>query len=152
MKLVEFLAVKFKEENISVDSWPDDVVAVQGNYEVEFDGWEVPYTGRQGLSYMVNFILDCEGVFKYVDEDDSGEECTKDEYIDFITKNPNFVQKLEQRRKVKIGRIAELNKVAYDAVALAIKLSEESGLPYTCSMPSGVVDLDMNSNWDSSSC
>ena len=38
------------------------------------------------------------------------------------------------------------------AVEEAIKLSEEVGLPYTCSMPSGVADLDANSDWDSSRC
>lgn len=138
MNLVQWLAVKFEEEKIDYTQWPEDSDAEQNNYEVEIDGWDVE--------------LCCEGDFKYQDEYDDSESCTREDFFDFIEKNPTFGKDILSKRKDVIGRIAELNKAAFDAVEEAIKLSEGVGLPYTCSMPSGVADLDANSDWDSSRC
>lgn len=150
MNLVQWLAVKFEEEKIDYTQWPEDAEEVtQDNSEVTIDGWEVKsrYSER-----MVDFSLDCEGDFKYLEEYDGAESCTREEFFTFIETNPTFAKDLLQKRKDVVGRIAELNKIAYDAVEEAIKLSEEVGLPYTCSMPGGVADLDANSDWDSSRC
>lgn len=139
MNLVQWLAVKFEEEKIDYTQWPEDAeTAEQNNYEVEIDGWDV--------------CLECEGDFKYQDEYEDSETATRDEFFSFIENNPTYGKDILDKRKDVIGRIAELNKIAYDAVEEAIKLSEEVGLPYTCSMPNGVADLDANSDWDSSRC
>lgn len=139
MNLVQWLAVKFEEENIDYTQWPEDTDAEQNNYEVEIEGWDVD-------------LLCCEGDFKYQGEYDDSESCTREDFFDFIEKNPTFGKGILDKRKTSIGRIAQLNKVAYGAVEEALKLSEEVGLPYTCSMPSGVADLDENSDWDASRC
>lgn len=150
MNLVQWLAVTFEEKKIDFTQWPEDAEHVtQDNYEVTIDGWEGPY-GYQGR--VCDFSVTCEGDFKYIEEYDDGESCTREEFFAFVEAHPTFAKDLLQKRKGVIGRIAELNKIAFDAVEEAIKLSEEVGLPYTCSMPSGVADLDANSDWDSSRC
>lgn len=139
MNLVQWLAVKFEEDRIDFTQWPEDSeTAEQNNWEVEIDGWDIE--------------LVCEGDFKYLEEYDDPETCSREEFFNFIEKNPNFGKEILAKRKLSVGRIAELNKIAYDAVAEAMKLSEEAGLPYVCAMPSGVADLDENSDWDSSRC
>lgn len=150
MNLVQWLAVKFEEEKIDYTQWPGDAEEVtQDNSEVTINGWEGPY-GYKGR--ICDLGWDCSGEFKHIEEWDAGESCTREEFFTFIESEPTFAKDLLQKRKDVIGRIAELNKIAYNAVEEAIKLSEEVGLPYTCSMPSGVADLDANSDWDSSRC
>lgn len=157
MQLVELLVLEFANGGALAHhnpiDWPEDVVASHSGSEVEFDGWEYLYTSvYSNNSWMTNVSFDADGKLKYKEEYDDSEEVTRDEYFAFVEANPNFVAELEAKRKVNIGRIAFLNKVAYDAVDEAIKLSHESGLPYTCSMPSSVADLDENSDWDASRC
>lgn len=156
MQLVELLVLEFANGELSKfnpNEWPEDVVASHSGSEVEFDGWEYRYTSEySNNSWMTNVSFDVDGKLKYKEEYDDSEEVTRDEYFAFVEANPNFVADMEEKRKTNIGRIAELNKIAYDAVDEAIKLSHEAGLPYTCSMPSSVADLDENSDWDSSRC
>jgi hypothetical protein len=150
MELVQWLAVKFEQEKIDYNAWPEDAhEAVQDNYEVTIEGWEGPfdYKGR-----VCDFSIECEGDFKHIEEWDSGETCSREDFFTFIEANPTYAKDLIAKRKDVIGRIAELNKVAYDAVEEAIKLSHEVGLPYFCAMPASVADLDENSDWDSSRC
>lgn len=150
MELVQWLAVTFEERGIDYTQWPEDATDVnQSNYEVTIEGWEVKskYSDR-----MVDISFDCEGDFKYIDEYEDDNSCTREEFFEFIEANPNYAKDLIAKHKDIIGRIAELNKVAYDAVEQAMKLSEEVCLPYSCSMPAGVADLDENSDWDSSRC
>lgn len=155
MKLVELLVLEFANgelKGLNPVDWPEDVVASQSYGEVQFEGWEYLYKAQSGAGWMTTVSFDVDGRLKYVGEYDDSEEVSRDEYFAFVEENPNFVADLEGKRKANVGRIAELNKIAYDAVDEAIKLSEEAGLPYTCSMPSSVADLDANSDWDSSSC
>lgn len=158
MKLVELLVIEFAKGGALADhdpnDWPEDVVARHSYSEVEFDGWQYLYTSRYSgcSSWMTDVSFDADGKLKHKDEDDDSEEVTRDEYFAFVEANPNFVSDLEAKRKENIGRIAELNKIAYEAVDEAIKLSHEAGLPYTCSMPASVADLDEYSDWDSSRC
>lgn len=153
MKLVELLAEEFASNNhqVKVEDWPEGVVAEHCGSSIEFDGWRYLHEGRYGSgSWMTDFEIDVDGRLKY-DEWDA-ESVTREEYFAFVEANPNFVKELQERRRKNVGRIAELNKIAYDAVDEAIKLSHEAGLPYTCSMPASVADLDENSDWDASSC
>ena len=157
MQLVELLVLEFAKGGALAEhnpkDWPEDVVASHSGCEVEFDGWEYRYTSAySGDSWMTNVSFDVDGKLKYAEEYDDRDEVTRDEYFAFVEANPNFVSDLEEKRKTNIGRIAELNKIAYDAVDEAIKLSHEAGLPYTCSMPNSVANLDENSDWDSSRC
>jgi hypothetical protein len=120
---------------------------------VVFEGWKYDYTSPYGggtRQYDVGFEVD--GELPYLDEYDEGEEVTREEFFAFIAERPNFVAEIEEKRKENMGKIAELNKVAYNAVEQAMTLSHEAGLPYTCSMPAGVADLDENSDWASSRC
>lgn len=156
MKLVELLVEEFATGNhsVNVEDWPEDVVAEHSGSTIEFDGWTYTYTSSygSGQSWETTFEIDVDGKLKAVDEWDEGEKVTREEYFAFLEANPNFLTDLAERRRKNVGRIAELNKIAYDAVDEAIKLSHEAGLPYTCSMPSSVADLDENSDWDSSRC
>lgn len=157
MKLVELLVLEFAKGGALAEhnpnDWPEDVVARHSYSEVEFDGWEYLYTSSYGgNSWMTNVSFDPDGKLKSVEEYEEGDSVTREEYFAFVEANPNFVADLEEKRKTNVGRIAELNKIAYDAVDEAIKLSHEAGLPYTCSMPASVADLDENSDWDSSRC
>jgi len=150
MNLVQWLAVKFEEEKIDYTLWPEDAeVVTQDNYEVTIEGWEGLY-GYKGT--IADMSFDCEGDFKYIEEYNDSEICTRGEFFTFIEANPTYAKDILRKRKNIVGKIAELNKVAYNAVEEAMKLSDEVGLPYACSMPSGVADLDENSNWDSSTC
>lgn len=150
MNIVQWLTVEFEERKIDFTLWPEYAEIIsQGNYEVTIEGWEgsFGYKGR-----IADFSLSCEGDFKYQDEYEDAETATREEFFAFIEENPTYAKDILDKRRASIGRIAELNKIAFDAVEEAIKLSEEVGLPYTCSMPSGVADLDANSDWDSSRC
>lgn len=150
MNLVQWLAVTLEEKKVDFTQWPEDAEYVtQDNYEVTIDGWEGPF-GYKGQ--ICDLSLECEGEFKYIEEWNDGKSCTREDFFSFIKENPTFAKDLLQKRKDVIGRIAELNNTAFTAVEEAIKLSEEVGLPYTCSMPAGVADLDANSDWDSSRC
>ena len=150
MNIVQWLAVQFEEKQIDYTQWPEDAEIVnQDNYEVTIEGWVGPF-GYKGRETDMNFS--CEGDFKYQDEYEDSETATREEFFAFVEANPTYAKDILVKRKGSIGRIAELNKIAFDAVEEAIKLSEEVGLPYTCSMPSGVADLDANSDWDSSRC
>lgn len=156
MNLVELLALEFAGGALSEhnpNDWPEDVVASQSYDEVYFEGWEYLYTSSiTGDSWMKNVGFSADGKLKHIGEYDDSEEVTREEYFTFVEANPNFVAETQAKRKANIGRIAELNKIAYDAVDEAIKLSHEAGLPYTCGMPASVADLDENSDWDSSRC
>lgn len=151
MNLVQWLAVTFEENKIDYTQWPDDAEDVtQTNYEVTIEGWEVP--SKYNAQRMVDLSFDCQGDFKHIDEYEDDNSCTREEFFEFIKSNPNYAKDLIAKRQSVVGRIAELNKIAYDAVEEAMKLSEEVGLAYECAMPSGVADLDENSDWDSSRC
>jgi hypothetical protein len=157
MTLVELLVLKFAEPECQHDynDWPEDVVACREyNSEVTFEGWKYTYTSPYGNnSWEQNVGFEVDGELPYMDSEyDDSETVTRDEYFEFITKRPNFVQEIADKRRANMSRIAELNKIAYGAVDEAIKLSHEAGLPYTCSMPSSVADLDENSDWASSRC
>uniref|UniRef100_A0AAU6VYC7 Uncharacterized protein n=2 Tax=unclassified bacterial viruses TaxID=12333 RepID=A0AAU6VYC7_9VIRU len=154
MEMVKFLAVKFAEENIDWTQWPEDVTATQDNYEVHLDGWKTgqTYTYGNGTVHEYCVGFDCEGAFKNLEEYDEGETCTRQEYADFINENPSYVSDIKAARETALKRIAELNEIAYNAVKEAIELSHSVDLPYSCSMPMGVADLDENSDWDSSRC
>lgn len=156
MTLVELLVLKFADPECQHDynDWPEDVVARhENNSEVVFEGWKYEYTNSYGGgTYQYNVGLEVDGELPYLEEYDEGEEVTREEFFAFIEANPNFVADIEAKRKTNMARIAELNKIAYEAVDEAIKLSHEAGLPYTCSMPSAVADLDENSDWASSRC
>ena len=150
MNIVQWLAVEFEDKKIDYTQWPEDAEDIsQDNYEVTIEGWEGPF-GYKGR--IADFSLSCEGDFKYQDEYEDAETATREEFFTFIEENPTYAKDILDKRKTVIGRIAELNKIAFDAVEQAMKLSDEVGLPYTCSMPSGVADLDSNSYWDSSRC
>lgn len=155
MKLIELLVEEFANPDIQVkaEDWPEGVVAEHCYSSIEFDGWKYNYTSRYGgQSWITSFEIDVDGRMKSVDEWQDGEKVTREEYFAFVEANPNFLTDLAERRRKNVGRIAELNKIAYDAVDEAIKLSHEAGLPYTCTMPSSVADLDENSDWDASRC
>lgn len=150
MELVQWLAVQFEEQGIDFNQWPEDAENVeQSNYEVEIDSWEVK---SKRSERMVSLSFDCEGDFKHIGEYEDNNTCTREEFFEFIEANPTYAKDLLEKRKSVVGRIAELNKIAYNAVEEAMKLSDEVGVPYTCSMPSGVADLDENSDWDASRC
>ena len=155
MKLIELLVLEFangKLKGLNPVDWPEGVVASQSYGEVQFEGWEYLYKSPTGSEWMTTVSFDVDGRLKYVGEYDDSEEVSRAEYFAFVEENPNFVADLEAKRKTNVGRITELNKIAYDAVDEAIKLSEEAGLPYTCSIAYSVAHLDRNSDWDSSSC
>lgn len=148
---VQYLALKLAELNNG--EWPEGCDEVeQSNYEIDFEGSSVEQKNWRGEFVMAALGWECEGDFKYIEEYDSGETCTRAEYEEFMAAYPNYVQETLAARPEKVARIAELNKVAYAAVAEAMALSDEIGIPYTCSMPAGVADLDENSDWDSSRC
>lgn len=156
MTLLELLVLKFAEPGCehNHNDWPEDVEAVRSsNSEVDFDGWTYTYKSSYGggeWETTVGFEVD--GELPYMEEYDDQETVTREEYFAFIAERPNFVQEIADKRRTNMARIAELNKIAYDAVDEAIKLSHEAGLPYTCSMPASVADLDENSDWASSRC
>lgn len=153
MNLVEFLVLEFANQTQhDYNDWPEDVVARhENNSEVVFEGWKYDFTSPYGTrQYDVGFEVD--GELPYLDEYDEGEEVTREEFFAFIAERPNFVAEIEEKRKENMGKIAALNKVAYNAVEQAMALSHEAGLPYTCRMPSGVADLDEKSDWASSRC
>lgn len=156
MELVELLVLEFANGELSEhdhNDWPEDVVAEHSWGEVNFEGWT--YLNRHqysGATWETTVCFDADGKLKALGEYDGSEEVTREEYFAFLEANPTFVADTEAKRRVNIGRIAELNKIAYEAVDEAIKLSHEAGLPYTCSMPASVADLDENSDWDASSC
>lgn len=156
MTLVELLVLKFADPECQHDynDWPEDVVASREyNSEVTFEGWEYTYKSSHGNGEWESTVsFDVDGELPYKEDYESGDEVTREEFFAFIEANPNFVVEIEAKRKTNMARIAELNKIAYDAVDEAIKLSHEAGLPYTCSMPSAVADLDEFSDWTSSRC
>jgi len=148
---VQYLALKLAELNNG--EWPEGCDEVeQSNYEIDFEGSSVEQKNYRGELVIDSLGWVCDGDFKYIEEYDSGETCTRAEYEEFMAACPNYVQETLAARPEKVARIAELNKVAYAAVAEAMALSDEIGIPYTCSMPAGVADLDENSDWDSSRC
>ena len=148
---VKYLAVKLAEHNNGV--WPEGCDEVeQSNYEIEFEGSSVPQKNWRGEDVMESLGWECEGDFKYIEEYDNGESCTREEYEAFIAANPTYVADALAARPAAIAKIAELNKVAYAAVDEAIKIAHSLNIPYFCNMPAGVADLDENSAWDSSSC
>jgi hypothetical protein len=154
MELVKYLALKFAEENIDWRQWPEAVEASQDNCEVHFEGWKTGQTWERwnGEQVALDLGFDCDGVFKYLEEYDEGQTCTRDDYEKFITENPTYVADIKAKRENAVKRIAELNEVAFNAVQEAITLSHDAALPYSCRMPMGVADLDENSDWNSSRC
>lgn len=132
MKLVELLALEFAKGGALSDhdhnDWPEDVVASHSYSEVSFDNWEYLYkSSYSNDEWMTTVSFDVDGKLKHREEYDA-EEVTRDEYFAFIEANPTFLADLEAKRKVNIGRIAELNKIAYDAVDEAIKLSRDEAI------------------------
>lgn len=155
MKLVEFLVLAFADQTEhDYNDWPEDVVASrEHNSEVTFEGWEYNYKSPYGYGeWEATVSFDVDGKLPYLEDYEAGEEVTREEFFEFIEEHPNFIAEIEAKRKENMGKIAELNKIAYDAVEHAMKLSSEAGIPYTCSMPAGVADLDENSDWNSSRC
>ena len=145
LKLAKFLAIKFAEEKIDWKQWPEDVVAEQSNYEVSLEGWK-----RPDERWDVGF--ECDGEFPYLEEWDDNNSITQEEFFSFMEANPTYVQDIQVKRQEAVAEIARLNQIAYDAVEQAMKLSDSVDLPYSCRMPSGVADLDENSDWNSSRC
>ena len=131
--LAKFIAVQLAEAGIDWADWPEDAEACKDNWEVIIEGWE----GEDGY----NIGWECTDEFPYLEEYDDHPRLTKEEFEDFILKQPNYVAEITAKRKKVVGEIARLNKVAYDAVKEAIKLSHSVDLPYSCSMPSGVADM-----------
>jgi hypothetical protein len=153
VQLIKWLAVKFDEDGINYNEWPEDATDVtQSNYEVEIEGWRVPYVNWRGEQSSRNMSFDCEDDFKYIEEYDEGESCTRAEFFTFMEANPTYVSDVKGKRQDAVKRIAELNQIAYDAVLEASKVAASVDLPYYCAMPAGMPDLDPNSDWDSSRC
>lgn len=152
VQLIKWLAVEFDKNGVDYTQWPEDAVATQGNYEVEIEGWTVPYVNWKGEETTINLGFECEGAFKNLEEYDDGESCTREEFFAFMEKNPTYVTDVKAARQDAVKRIAELNKIAYDAVQEASNLADSVDLPYFCRMPAGMPDIDPNSDWDSSRC
>lgn len=152
LQLIKWLAVKFDENGIDYTQWPEDAVANQSNYEVTIDDWKVPYVDWKGEETTGDLGWDCEDDFKYIEEYDEGESCTREEFFAFMEKNPTYVADVKAARQDAVKRIAELNQIAYDAVLEASKIADSVDLPYFCRMPAGMPDIDPNSDWDSSRC
>jgi hypothetical protein len=145
MELVKYLALKFAEDNIDWRQWPEDAEATQSSWEVLIEDWTI-----DGEEYCVGWEVD--GEFKNQGEYGDYETVDRDEFFAFMEANPTYVEDTKAKRQAVLSKIAELNQTAYDAVEQAMALSHEADLPYSCRMPSGVADLDENSDWDSSRC
>lgn len=154
MELVKYLALKFAEDGIDWRQWPEDVEASQSSYEVTLEGWKTgeTYNTWQGDTRYYDLGWETDGEFKNQGEYGDYESVSRDDFFEFMEANPTYVEDIKEARQNAVKRIAELNEVAYNAVEEAIKLSHSVDLPYSCSMPSGVADLDENSDWDSSRC
>lgn len=152
--LVKYLAVKFAEENIDWRQWPEGVEASQNGYEVILEGWKTGETWERYNGEIVDHYhgWECDGEFKNEGEYGDYETVSRAEFFRFMEANPTYVADIKAAREIAVKRIAELNAVAYEAVAEAIKISHSADLPYFCRMPVGVADLDENSDWDSSRC
>lgn len=137
LKLAKFLAIKFAEENIDWKQWPEHVEAEQSNWEVTLYDWG----GVDGF--------EVDGEFPYLEDWESDRTLTQEEFFSFMESNPTYVQDIKGKRQEAVAEIARLNQIAYDAVEQAMKLSDSVDLPYSCRMPSGVADLDQNSDWNS---
>lgn len=153
LQLIKWLAVKFDEQGIDHTQWPEDATDVsQGNYEVVIEGWRVPYVNWRGEESLHDMGFDCDGDFKYIEEYDNDQTCTREEFFTFMENNPTYVAEIKAARQDAVKRIAELNQIAYDAVLEASEIAESVALPYFCAMPAGMPNIDPNSDWDSSRC
>lgn len=137
LAIARFLAIHFHENGIDPQSWPEDSDAAQDNYEVVIE----------------EFIeIDCEDQFKVLEDWESDNELTREAFFAWFEDNKDFATRVDNVRVETLAEIERLNKIAYEAVDAAIKLSDEICVPYYCTMPSSVADLDENSSWDASSC
>ena len=154
MELVKYLALKFAEDKIDWRQWPEDVEASQSSYEVTLEGWKTgeTYTNWQGQEVEYDLAWEVDGEFKNQGEYGDYETVDRDEFFAFMEANPTYVADTKAKRQAVLSKIAELNQIAYDAVEQAMALSHSADLPYSCRMPSGVANLDENSDWDSSRC
>lgn len=154
MELVKYLALKFDEEGIDWTQWPEGVEASQSNYEVILEGWKTGETYERWIGEQVEYDLawEVDGEFKNQGEYGDYESVGRDEFFTFMENNPTYVADTKAKRQEVLGKVAALNEVAYNAVKQAMELSHSADLPYSCRMPSGVADLDENSDWDSSRC
>lgn len=154
MELVKYLALKFESEGVDWKQWPENVEASQSNYEVTLEGWKTgeTYECRNGELIEYDLGWEIDGEFKDQGEYGDYETISRDEFFEFMEKNPSYVVDTKAKRQEVLGRIADLNQTAYDAVKEAMELSHSAELPYSCRMPAGVADLDENSDWDSSRC
>lgn len=137
LAIARFLAIYFHENGIDPQNWPEDSDATQDNYSV----------------FIEDFLeIDCEEQFKVLEDWESDNELTREDFFAWLEENKDFATQVDNVRAETLAEIERLNKVAYEAVDAAIKLSDEICVPYYCAMPSSVADLDENSAWDSSSC
>lgn len=154
LAIARFLAKAFHEDGIDpYKEWPEDAEHVnQDNYEVTIDGWPSTYTDYRNQVVECDKSFNCEDCFKSQGEYDDSNSLSREDFFAWFDENKDFATRIDAIREDTLKEIERLNKIAYDAVDQAIKLSAEICVPYYCGMPSSVADLDENSDWDASRC
>lgn len=152
MELIKALAIALHEEEQFNGKWPDPATEVTqvSSYILEFDEPVYKWVSYSGEERSCCALDEVSGL-SYLDEYESGETITKEEYEAFMAANPNFYQEMLARRPSLIREIARLNKVVGTTIDEMTKLADEAGIELTINLGQHG-SLDPQSDWNSSRC
>lgn len=152
MELIKCVAMAIKQEEQWGGQWPEPATEVtqNSNYELEFDAPVYKYTNYRGEKIETG-EYEWEDGMPYVEEYDTGDTVTKEEYIAFVAKNPNWYEDMLARRPFLVQEIARLNKVVGATIDEMTALAEEAGVELYINLGQHG-GVNPNSDWDSSRC
>lgn len=152
MELIKCLAVAIKNEEQWNGQWPEPATEVQqaSSYCFEFDECVYEYTNYRGEKHSLS-EYEYEDGMPYLEEYDTGDTITKEEYEAFVAANPTWYEDMIQRRPFLVAEIARLNKVIAATIDQMTALAEEAGVEVSIDLGQHG-SLDPNSDWDSSRC
>lgn len=152
MELIKCLALAIRQEEQWEGKWPEPATEVvqASSYCFEFDADVYNYTNYRGEATAIN-EYEWEDGMPYLDEYDTGDTITKEEYEAFVAANPTWYEDMIARRPFLVQEIARLNKVIATTIDEMTELAEEAGVEVFIDLGQHG-GLNPNSDWDSSRC
>lgn len=152
MQLIKCLALAIKQEEQWNGVWPEPATEVTqtSNYCLDFDEPVYHYTNYRGEAVSTG-EYEWEDGMPYIEEYDTGDTITKEEYLAFVEANPTWYEDMIARRPFLVQEIARLNKVVASTIDEMTALAEEAGVEVYIDLGQHG-GLNPNSDWDSSRC
>lgn len=152
MELIKCVAMAIQQEEQWNGVWPEPATEVQqvSSYGLEFDAPVYTYTRYNG-EVRTTGEYEWDDGLPFIEEYDTGDTITKEEYVAFITANPTWYEDMLARRPFLVQEIARLNKIVGTTIDEMTALAEEAGVELYIDLGTHG-RLNPDSDWDSSRC